>query len=40
VFGKGLFNLVGKDSSFTMKIAARMQILAITEGQDDSDGFF
>ena len=40
VFGKGLFNLVGKDSSFTMKIAARMQILAISEGQDDSDGFF
>ncbi|MGB5379107.1 porin, partial [Muriicola sp.] len=38
-FGKGLFNLVGKDSSFTMKIAARMQILAITEGQDGSDGF-
>ncbi|WP_297763028.1 porin [uncultured Muriicola sp.] len=39
-FGKGLFNLVGKDSSFTMKIAARMQILAISEGQDDSDGIF
>lgn len=40
LFGKGLFNLVGKDSSFTMKIAARMQILAISKGQDDSDGFF
>ena len=40
IFGKGLFNLVGKDSTFTMKIAARMQILAISEGQDDSDGFF
>jgi len=40
VFGKGLFNLVGKDSSFTMKIAARMQILALSEGQDDSDGIF
>ncbi len=39
-FGKGLFNLVGKDSSFTMKIGARMQLLAISEGQDDSDGFF
>jgi len=38
-FGKGLFNLVGKDSSFTMKIGARMQILAISEGQDGSDGF-
>ncbi len=40
LFGKGLFNLVGKDSSFTMKIAARMQILAISKGQDASDGFF
>jgi hypothetical protein len=39
-FGKGLFNLVGKDSSFTMKIGARMQILAISEGQDVSDGIF
>jgi hypothetical protein len=29
-FGKGLFNLVGKDSSYTMKIAARMQFLAIS----------
>ena len=29
-FGKGLFNLVGKDSSWTMKIGARMQILAIS----------
>ncbi|MEY8020221.1 porin [Muriicola sp. E247] len=38
-FGKGLFNLVGKDSSFTMKIGARMQILAISQGQDGSDGF-
>jgi hypothetical protein len=37
-FGKGLFNLVGKDSSFTMKIAMRMQLLAISEGQEGSDG--
>tara|TARA_R110002074_G_scaffold149035_5_gene301287 strand:+ start:59749 stop:60951 length:1203 start_codon:yes stop_codon:yes gene_type:complete len=29
-FGKGLFNLVGKDSSWTMNISARMQILAIS----------
>lgn len=29
-FGKGLFNLVGQDSSWTMKIAARMQFLAIS----------
>ena len=37
-FGKGLFNLVGKDSSYTMKIAARMQFLAISnwESEDGS----
>jgi hypothetical protein len=29
-FGKGLFNLVGKDSSWTMNVSARMQILAIS----------
>ncbi|SKB52975.1 porin [Maribacter arcticus] len=29
-FGKGLFNLVGKDSSWTMNVGARMQILAIS----------
>ena len=29
-FGKGLFNLVGQDSSWTMKIAARIQFLAIS----------
>ncbi len=28
-FGKGLFNLVGKDSTFTMKIGARMQFLSV-----------
>ncbi len=33
-FGKGLFNLVGKDSSYTMKIAARMQFLATSNWQD------
>lgn len=35
-FGKGLFNLVGKDSSFTMKIGTRMQFLGISnwEKQD------
>ncbi len=26
-FGKGLFNLVGKDSTFSMNISARMQFL-------------
>lgn len=35
-FGKGLFNLVGKDSSFTMKIATRMQFLSTS--QWDIDG--
>ena len=29
-FGKGLFNLVGKDSTWTMNVGARMQILAIS----------
>ncbi len=29
-FGKGLFNLVGQDSTWTMKIGARMQFLAIS----------
>jgi len=36
-FGKGLFNLVGKDSTFTMKIGARMQILS-TSTWDAEDG--
>jgi phosphate-selective porin OprO/OprP len=36
-FGKGLFNLVGKDSSFTMKIAARMQFLG-TSTWENQDG--
>jgi len=34
-FGKGLFNLVGKDSTYTMKIAARMQFLAIGAWQSE-----
>ncbi|MFD1161076.1 porin [Hwangdonia seohaensis] len=33
-FGKGLFNLVGQDSSWTMKIGARMQFLAISTWED------
>ncbi|MEJ2112531.1 MAG: porin [Flavobacteriaceae bacterium] len=35
-FGKGLFNLVGQDSSWTMKIGARVQVssLALWENQD------
>lgn len=41
-FGKGLFNLVGKDSSFTMKVGARFQILStstfIADGLSDRKG--
>lgn len=33
-FGKSLFNLVGQDSSWTMKIGARMQFLAIANWED------
>ena len=33
-FGKGLFNLVGQDSSWTMKIGARMQLLGISNWED------
>ncbi len=36
-FGKGLFNLVGKDSTYTMKIGARMQFLS-TNSWDIEDG--
>ncbi len=41
-FGKGLFNLVGQDSSWTMKIGARMQFLAISnweEGESNESNF-
>ena len=34
-FGKGLFNLVGQDSTWTMKIAARMQFLAISDWEEN-----
>lgn len=34
-FGKGLFNLVGQDSSWTMKIATRMQFLAVSEWESE-----
>ncbi|MBT8257578.1 MAG: OprO/OprP family phosphate-selective porin [Bacteroidia bacterium] len=33
-FGKGLFNLVGKDSSWTMKLGARMQFLTTANFED------
>lgn len=35
-FGKGLFNLVGKDSTYTMKIGARMQFLSINSWDIDN----
>ncbi len=38
LFGKGLFNLVGKDSTWSMKIGTRIQFLAISEWAEDSDG--
>lgn len=36
-FGKGILNLVGKDSSWTMKVAARMQFLTVVDW-DNQDG--
>jgi hypothetical protein len=36
-FGKGLFNLVGKDSTWTMKVGARMQFLATNAWDIDPD---
>ena len=34
-FGKGLFNLVDQDSTWTMKIGARMQFLAISDWEEN-----
>ena len=36
-FGKGLFNLIGKDSSFSMNVSARMQML-VTSNWDVNNG--
>ena len=35
-FGKGLFNLVGQDSTWSMKVATRMQFLAVSDWEDDT----
>src|SRR5690606_36740775 len=35
-FGKGIFNIVGKDSSKTMKIGARMQFLALSSWESNN----
>jgi len=37
-FGKGLFNLMGKDSTWSAKIAARMQFLSSTSWTENSNG--
>lgn len=37
-FGKGLFNLVGQDSTWTMKVAARMQFLSTSSWDEGADG--
>ncbi len=37
-FGKGLFNLVGKDSTWSMNIGARMQFLTTAKWDSDSNG--
>ncbi len=39
-FGKGLFNLVGQDSTWTMKIGARMQILSTNTWDINDAGDF
>ena len=36
-FGKGLFKLVGQDSSFTMNIGARMQFLGTSNWNFDNN---
>ncbi len=36
-FGKGLFNLVGKDSTWSMKVGTRMQFLAIANFEDGAN---
>ena len=39
-FGKGLFNLIGKDSTWSAKIAARMQILSSTTWTENPNDNF
>lgn len=39
-FGKGLFNLVGKDSTWSARIATRMQFLSSTTWTENSNGDF
>jgi len=37
-FGKGIFDLVGKDSTWSMKIGARIQLLAIANWEEGPNG--
>lgn len=37
-FGKGIFNLVGKDSTWSMKIGARMQFLSVSSWDRNDQG--
>ncbi|MBM1105419.1 porin [Aurantibacter crassamenti] len=37
-FGKGLFSLVGKDSTWTMKIGTRMQFLTVSNWSEGNNG--
>ena len=39
-FGKGLFNLIGKDSTWSMKIGTRMQILSIGQWDSNNGGLY
>ena len=38
-FGKGILNIVGKDSTWTMNLAARMQFLTTTSWDYDGDNY-
>lgn len=39
-FGKGIFNLVGQDSTWSMKVAARMQFLGVGQWSENSNDNF
>lgn len=39
-FGKGIFNLIGKDSTWSMKIATRVQILSVYNWEKNQNGGF
>ena len=39
-FGKGLFNLIGKDSTWSMNMSARMQFLATAEWDSNKEGLY